>query len=1446
MIGALLLLLVILVALAPTIASSGPVRSMVVGKINQQLNGTIEIADWSLGWSGPIEASGIKVYDEQKRLILDVPRAKITLSLIDAARQNFALGEGSVIDVASFVVNVDESGKTNLERLPKTTSSGPKPASQGETRLPDVSGKLTLNIQQGTIEGAGVAKPIHVQPSTAVVHITDINQPIQNEVKLAYNVEGGATSTIEARGTVDAIKNNVVSLETLSAGQKVSLANVNLAAVEPFLKTMGADTRLAGLVSGGIDIKAEGLTGISADGNILINSFRFSGGPLGADAFQTEQIAIPVKVTRAVVDPSTTLIKIETVNVTMAQANLAVTGQITEQALLNLANQKPPGSDGSITITADITDLPNLANQLRNSLNLQQGVAITGGAVHETITITLDKEKVTVAQSLDASAKGTRDGKPIELKPITVNAGLSARPTGKMLPDVRDLKLDMTSVFATVKGGGETLAKVGIDGQFDLNKLAAEVGQFADLGQIQLQGTGSFAVNTNGDLTDANAPIDLKATANLLNVKVSGVADRRIDQDQLIVEASGVMTRKDNAPQEIQKGYVSILSGDPKAPMLEVYANGIVNLQTMSLPWFEVAKCNVSSLPRIQQQYGGFVPVLAEQKITIDNGALYATVAGSYDGKTIKLSKPAALSIPTLTVSKDGRRLLDKEVIRAAVLGDVSLDRGITGNFTDLSVTSQSKLFELTKTGDAPLSFTMSESAIRGGGAMTIAADLKRLTDLAQAFGGTVSVSADQPQLRSGQFNGTVTLAKAEKPETSIKLDGRVTALTIATGQTNTVENEQLTIGLSATAPDDLAKNPILADVKVGSAFVNSTIADVRLVTTGGVFDMLQSANVEAQVPDVPKLVALVNAVSPMLGDLQVTSGGAMVRMSIARDAGKQTTNLNVSDARISRLALARGPRSYAFDRDNPISLRFSAAVKTGEQIQAVTVNELSGDVRVASLSMPEKIVIDNPLGEKPSYQGAIQLSGAIHAVTPLLAVLQGADPMPYAGSYQLAQRIVTADAKTTLAGSIDVEDFQVLDAKRQPVFREPRLAIKNDLDVDLKSQKLAIQALTVDMPQSQALAMTFARGGGVNFWADRREIRPNTKVDVSYDLAKLWTIVYPMLSPEQQASYKDLKVAGKHQQTFELSGAFPAKETLAESFKTLNVNGGFAIDLLETMGLRVEKLEPQLRMRQGIAAISAKPATANQGTLNLNGIRLDMTSPDPLLTIPPKTVILSKAALNPVLASSLGRAGAVMFTEATEAEGLLTVVVEECDQVPLGALLASSEKSRAKLVLSVDELNLDGVVPRVLASAADTGTKGIKGRIPPSNIVIANGRAVSDISIEIGVMGKDPRTGREVLRPVPLGFKGGLGLAKFDLQNFIIDIPVELLRGDLRKAFPNGASIPLKGLASRPELDLQKAIIDNAGRGILGGDAGGILDQVLGGNRDRPREEPRRREPSR
>ncbi|HMB95789.1 MAG TPA: hypothetical protein VKK61_07095, partial [Tepidisphaeraceae bacterium] len=1166
--------------------------------------------------------------------------------------------------------------------------------------------------------------------------IDDINKPISESLKLVYQVGDGQTSTIQASGTVSAVQNNTLQIEKLAAAQKLLLDKVDLAVANPFLTSLGPDTQLAGLADGALDINAEGITGISANGQITIANIIFAGGPLvGGDEFKTDKVYIPVNITRTVVDPTTTQIKIEKLNVMTPEATLVVTGQVTQESLTNLFHHQLPGSEGDLAIKADITNLADIVTQFRRTLKIQQGVNITGGEAHEDFAMAIHKENIAISQKLSASIKGTRNGKPLAPQPITFTAESTAIPNGKPLPILRDIKIAWVSSFASIQGGG-SLAQLGINGNFDLNKLRTELSQFVDLGTLQMQGTGDFAVSTNGDVSAPDAPISAKATLNLQNVKVSGVASQDASQENLALVATADLRRSDNAVIGIDKGNLTIIGGDPSDPMINVAATGNADLTTKAVS-FDLN--STADLKKLQDQYGGLIPALAAQKIQIDSGTLNATANGSYDGKMIAFSKPAGLSIASLGITKDGRKILTRETIRAT-----------------LNVSQQSDV--------------------------------------------------------------------------------------------------------------------IVADGKIDSSFAQASLSNAKISSDANIWDKLQSADVDAQVPDIAKVYALANLLTPAApaakgsakttpaapSPLQITSGSASLKMNLSRDVAQKTTTLNVSDCQISNLALKRDNRQYQFDPASPITAKFVAAVQAGDSISSINISDLSADLGVAKISMPDKIVVTN-LGATPTAQGSIKLEGAIagaHGLAPLLTVLQGQD-YPYSGDFVVVQKIQTQSTGIALDGTAIASNFQVIQ-NGKPVFSENQINLVDKVNIDPASKTAAVNTLTVDMAQSQALNVKFT--GQVIDWENARTIKginsDKAQLDLTYDGEKILPIVMPMLSPDLQAQYKDLKVKGKVTETYSLSGSYPAKPASnTPPIAFLNADGTMALEYLDLpQGLTIQNFELPFTLKGGILKTAAAPvkdvrklpvadnaapatqpamantALCNDGALNLDNIVLDLRSPDPLLSIGRHQHLLYHVKLNPVLADTMGH-GNLLFKDAEQASGLLDIEIQECKNVPLGDLIKKNPKATAAVVFNVTDLQLDGPVPQVMGQVLNLGGEGIHGNIKNGTLNLSNGLAQTNFALLFAQQVQDQQ-GKTVTKNLPMTFKGGVVLASGALKDFNVTIPTELIPDkiggkNLRQSLPNGLVVPFTGTTDHFKFDLVGAVTKSIGNSFLQGGGGNGQDPL-------------------
>jgi hypothetical protein len=1410
----LFLLLILLVLLAPTLLSTGPAKSMVLSKVNGYLNGKLDVKEISIGWTSGVTLDSVKIDDDQGATVVEISKIRIPISLIGAARGNFDLGD-TVIDKPNLVRFIRyPDGTTNIDKLVKQqvdqVSDRAKPANKepGQpSKLPNVKGKITINEARANITvlpnpGEELIPPVEVDPSNIVIEIPGINDPIKNKIDIHYRVGGGAPGTIAMEGTVKAIENNVVNIDKLQADQNLRIENANLAAAEPFLQSPASKTTLAGIANGALQIKASGLQSAGADGKITIANFAYGGDALKGDVYKSATVSIPIKLT-STTSGNDTVFKIETIKIETDHVLVDVSGQAPQQALQNAAANKPPGGDGQLAIALSTKDLPGLVNLLPNTIGLQKDVKIISGDFKTRVDVTLAKDRTLVKQVLDATAAGTNAGKPVKLDPVHLDSAITALPTASgSIPDLRDIALNLTSAFATAKGGGASLAALNITGDMDLARLRQQLGQFMEFGTLDFAGTANFAVTSKGDLTGPGGTSDVTANLNLANVIVRGLKDKpEMNQPRLALTTAATLVRGGEGQDFIERvkaATVSLQTGEAASPVVDMLLSAANVLPAKkSVERFELQKLNVPDLGRAQQQFAAFLP--ADMLLS---GNLTATAAGAY--------------------------------------------RDDTATFDALAINTSEKLITLNKAGQGPLVVQLKNGAVGGNGELAVSSDLKRLDNVLKIFGS---------QLQTGVFAATVKLAGQPNAPTSIQLDGGIDKLSILTNEAP-LQNEKVTLTVKANTPADFTSIAVDSAV-INSSFAKTTITETRVKLGGGPLSMVEKAKVQIAIPDINKTMAVAQAFAPPSTQPAVPStqpveplrigGGAVVNLDIARDAATNTLRINIPEMAASKVSLARGKRSYAFDKVIALKLvaelatetvSTSASTQPTEQIRQVRVAQLSGDLGgLATLSMPQPITVTNLSSASPSANGQIALSGVIEPLMRMLSVVQDADPMPYQGSYEVAQNVTSNAGQLQLSGNATVNKLVVI-SNGKPAFSEDKVVVTNDLVADTNAKRAQIRNVSLNMTSSQAAGVVIK--GTVDQWDTQRKLDGVT-LDLSYDLAKIWQIVKPMLSPEQQKSYEDMKLAGVYKRTFNVSGSYPATANnqpaeFNQSIKYLSADGAFAFDQLATNGLDIGKYELPITLRDGhVSTLYANkpkdqrapvPAPCNgTGKLDLGSIDVDLTAPDPLLSIGKNQQLLSEVPLNPVLADRIGKYASFLFKDSSQASGLMSVTVLECDRVPLGELIQKPNSGKAKVVMAVRDLRLDGAVARALGQVAQLGSEGIVGEVRDSSVTYANGQTVSDVSIFL------TRKGTQV----PLRFTGGIGLANLSLRDAVFSIPPELFGNDeLVRAFPGGIKLPVTGTTEKYKIASLASIAKQNLPGVLGG----VLQDALGGKKkDEPRQ---------
>jgi hypothetical protein len=744
--------------------------------------------------------------------------------------------------------------------------------------------------------------------------------------------------------------------------------------------------------------------------------------------------------------------------------------------------------------------------------------------------------------------------------------------------------------------------------------------------------------------------------------------------------------------------------------------------------------------------------------------------------------------------------------------------------------------------------------------------------------------------LQGGLLGGRVQLAATDK-ETNIDGAVDIKGLTLTT-LAEPIRNETIQTVLKLKSPAD--GSAMSGSVNVISSFVKATADKLDLQLTKTVngaatqpstWEMVRNADVTADVESLSKVYALSSAFSPTtqptldaegkpVPPLAIQSGSAKVKLAVKRDQDK--TNVDLSEARISNLAFTKGPGNFKSPRDMVINL--AASLDATDAIKQIRVTKLTGDLAVANATLEEPLVITN-FDTTPAAKGSLKVDGKIEEISRLLEALGGQAPgtgYPYGGQLTMTQRISHAGGPIQLEGSARATNFTVYQQDgNTPAFTEKELSLNQNVTLDTNAKRAAIQTLVLDMPSSGALKVNVV--GGLTDWAVTRKFDDNTKLDLAYDLAKLWPVIKPLMSSTPE-DYKDLVIEGKAQKTFLVSGSYPAIDASGkelkfnEAIKSLTASGGLFVQKFSYSGVDIADYDIPITLRGGqlitVYADRPKekrhpaPAKLNGGTMDLGGLVLDLTYDQPRLSIAKKQHILSEVTMNPLFANNiLGKWINPSFVDPEEARGLIDVTVGDVTNLPLGDLITQRNDGKGYLILSIREVNIGNKFLNNILGKMNVGGK--------NGVLTANIRD-ADLTIQNGVLTQRMPF---MLDKATLLFDGQVRLKDQALLPLNLKIPTSTLKfsDDLRKFIPDEIVMPITGTTTAPKWNLdivvqnlaveagKKALLGNVLDRAGGGKAapapgrpgatsqptnqdplGGLLQDVLGGKKKRD-EEPKR-----
>ena len=251
------LLLVGLVALAPTLVSTGPGTALVAKIAQGQINGKLTLSGLSVGWFSGTKLNEAIVEDDNGVRVAELANLTSGLTLLDAIRGNLDLGDASLrLSLPTVVVKSD--GTTNLDHVFRLDEP-----STSKTEIPDLKGSLKIDGEV-TVQYLGAAADPTTRPTTPPPPVSvnfdgtklvfGPNKSLNHTVPLALRVNSTPAGTVTAVGDVDLNSLTSTSGDLPTLKEKLDVQDLKLAAVSTLMTALGVtDVTLAGDFGGTLD-----------------------------------------------------------------------------------------------------------------------------------------------------------------------------------------------------------------------------------------------------------------------------------------------------------------------------------------------------------------------------------------------------------------------------------------------------------------------------------------------------------------------------------------------------------------------------------------------------------------------------------------------------------------------------------------------------------------------------------------------------------------------------------------------------------------------------------------------------------------------------------------------------------------------------------------------------------------------------------------------------------------------------------------------------------------------------------------------------------------------------------------------------------------------------------------------------------------------------------------
>ena len=500
-----------LVALAPTLLCLTPLgRQIVTSAANERIDGTVEVTSVTFGWLSPVKIRGLTVNDKLGNIVGTVESLTVGKSLLGLLSNSSDLGTITVEKPQLF-----DCCTCRWKQSGRLACAVAQPAGYGRRDCRGDRGARRISQARRWLD-------------RSIVGLRATRSSCGVTARFGIDLE----STLQTKLGSSALAVDIVHAVAQSAGTQpagtqlsVEVDRFPLEPLQPILTRLLGPVRLAGLVTGklGAEMLADGkqqkinLENVEAS-QVVIASQRY----LGNDTLQLEQVRANGNAQLA-----DGVWQLRGLNLQSDVGGLSGSGDVRVSDFV--ASGGVPQSDCDIRGRVDLARLLKL---LPETLHVRPEVQLTSGdATVELVSRSVGAGRRYTASLITENVQAVNQGQKVALRePIHISAAVLQTSQGWQIENV-----DAKSSFLTIDAAG-TPAQGKVTLRGDMNKLAAELDQFIDLGETRLAGDLQGAVQWQPDQGNALA-VSGQLNLRAFELAAPGVVPWR--EDDLVVAFQG-------------------------------------------------------------------------------------------------------------------------------------------------------------------------------------------------------------------------------------------------------------------------------------------------------------------------------------------------------------------------------------------------------------------------------------------------------------------------------------------------------------------------------------------------------------------------------------------------------------------------------------------------------------------------------------------------------------------------------------------------------------------------------------------------------------------------------------------------------------------------------------------------------------------------------------------